>query len=181
MDLAGFDGTTQAGRKLLAADLDRPNYTHFCDKTTKELYVKPDVSTGNYGFGFNFPGEDKFYTNGKPQGVANIQRVGDKVEEMCGKVHVNQANNVMMMLSQSGVGAALISGIPQVNANSDEHTPVDFTLTKNDQTGAITIKYSSQESPTMPFTFDWTATVDVEGNVTTTPLNVTMKKQEQAA
>ncbi|MBQ7457113.1 MAG: hypothetical protein IJS54_05885 [Desulfovibrio sp.] len=181
VNLAGFDGTTKAGRNLLEADLDRPDFNNFFDKTTGALYMKPDFSTGNYGFGFNFPGEDKFYTNGKPKGVANIQRVGDKVEEMCGAVHINQANSVMMMLAQAGVGATLLGGIPQVNAHTNEHSPVDFTFTKNDQTGAITIKYTSQESPTMPFTFEWTATVDVEGNVTTTPLNVTMKQQEPVA
>lgn len=181
VDLEGFDGTTKAGRKLLEADLDRPDYSTFCDKTTRQLYVQPDVSTGNYGFGFNFPGEDKFYTNGKPQGVKNIQRVANKVEEMCGTVHVTQANTVMMMLSQAGVGANLFGGISKENANTTEHTPVDFTLTKNDQTGVITINYASQESPTMPFTFEWTATVDVEGNVTTTPLNVKKKEQHGQA
>lgn len=50
---------------------------------------------------------------------------------------------------------------------SNEHSPVDFTLTKDAETGDVTIHYSSPKS--LPFSFEWTATVKQNGYVTTTP------------
>ena len=40
-------------------------------------------------------------------------------------------------------------------------------LPKDDATGDVTIRYSSPEG--LPFSFEWTATVKVDGTVTTTP------------
>ncbi|MBQ7607577.1 MAG: hypothetical protein IJU76_06360 [Desulfovibrionaceae bacterium] len=162
-----MNGTTEGGRKLIHADLDRPNigYAFRNDLNT------PLMKTGE-GFGFTFPGEEKFYTNGSKQGVKNIDRVGDKVIAMCGPVHAKQANAVMMMLSQSGL-SNLRAGINQINCKSDEHSAVDYTLTKNEETGSVTIKYSSPEA--LPFSFEWSATVDVNGVVTETPMTVERK------
>ena len=47
---------------------------------------------------------------------------------------------------------------------------VNFTLSRDDATGAITVKYESPEK--LPIYFSWTATIDVDGNVTSTPLEV---------
>jgi len=47
---------------------------------------------------------------------------------------------------------------------------VNFTLSRDDATGAITVKYESPEK--LPVYFSWTATIDVDGNVTSTPLEV---------
>ena len=124
------------------------------------------------GFGFKFPDEGKFFTNASEQGKANITRVADKVVAMCGSVHVAQSNAVMTMLSQSGL-SNLRGGLPQIGVTSNEHAPVDYTITKNDETGDITIKYTSPEA--LPFKFEWSATVDISGNVTTTPMTVEMK------
>ena len=169
MPLPNFDGTVVGGRSMIRADLDRPNCCYcFASDTTTHL-ITPEQQPG---FGFTFPGEEKFYTNGSQQGRANITRVGDKVVEMCGAVHAAQANSVMTMLSQSGL-SYLRGGLPQVGATSDEHAPVDYAIAKDARTGAITITYTSPEA--LPFKFSWTATVDVNGNVTVTPLTVEMK------
>ena len=174
MPLADFDGTNNGGIKLIEGDLYRPDpcYRFRNDLKTPLMTIGPDHG----GFGFTFPGQSKFYTNGWPQGKANIQHVADNVIKMCGAVHVNQANSVMMMLSQSGL-SNLRGGIPQVNATSNEHAPVDYTLSKNEQTGAITIRYSSPE--VLPFKFEWSATIDVNGNVTTTPMTAELKQQAE--
>ncbi|MBQ7617296.1 MAG: hypothetical protein IJS50_00315 [Desulfovibrio sp.] len=163
MPLEKMDGTTSGGRKLIGDDLYRPD---FCYRFTNDLSVPLLDANGN-GFGFTFPGADKFYTNGTQQGRENVQLVGDKVVELCGAVHVNQANSVMMMLGQSGL-AILRGGLGPVNCTSNEHAPVDYTLTKNEQTGDVTIKYTSPEA--LPFSFEWTSTIDVNGNVTSTPM-----------
>ncbi|MBQ7738302.1 MAG: hypothetical protein IJT59_01415, partial [Desulfovibrionaceae bacterium] len=167
--LEEMDGTVTGGRKLIENDLDRPD---FCYRFKNDLN-KPLLNPKIGGFGFNFPGSEKFYTNGTQEGRANIKLVGDKVVEMCGSVHVKQANSVLMMLSQSGL-SNLRSGLSQVNSTSNEHAPVDYTLTKNEQTGDITIKYSSPED--LPFNFKWTSTIDINGNITSTPLTIEKKK-----
>jgi len=161
LGLATFDGTTKGGREAIEGDLYRPqNYSLISDG--KDL-LPQDGS----GFGFKFPGEERFITNQNPQLRPNITKVGDKVEEMCGKVHAKQANSVMMMLSQSGLGP-LNRGLKAYGVNSREHAAVEYTLSKDDATGAVTIKYESPKA--LPFRFEWTATVDVDGNVSATPL-----------
>ena len=168
MRLKDFDGTVNGGRDLIGGDLNRPDFCyHF-----KSNLEKPLLAPGPQqpGFGFKFPDEGKFFTNASEQGKANITRVADKVVAMCGSVHVAQSNAVMTMLSQSGL-SNLRGGLPQIGVTSNEHAPVDYTITKNDETGDITIKYTSPEA--LPFKFEWTATVDISGNVTTTPIRFT--------
>ena len=43
-----------------------------------------------------------------------------------------------------------------------------MALSKDATTGAVTITYTSPAE--LPFRFEWTATVDVFGNVTSTPM-----------
>ena len=169
MRLSDFDGTVAGGRDLLRADLDRPD---FCYRFKTDMETPLLQFDRQPGFGFKFPGQEKFHTNATAQGKANIQRVGDSVVAMCGAVHVAQANAVMTMLSQSGL-SNLRGGLPQIGVTSNEHVPVDYTITKDNDTGAINIKYTSPEA--LPFKFEWSATVDVGGNVTTTPMTVGKK------
>ncbi|MBQ7608919.1 MAG: hypothetical protein IJU76_13285, partial [Desulfovibrionaceae bacterium] len=172
MNLADFNGTAEGGRKLIEGDLYRPD---FCYRFKNDLN-KPLLEPGKGGFGFTFPGEEKFYTNGFKEGRANMTRVGDKVIAMCGSVHVNQANSVMMMLSQAGL-SNLRGGLDMVNCTSNEHAPVDYTISKNNETGDVTITYSSPED--LPFKFEWSSTIDVNGNVTSTPMTVEKKTLDQ--
>ena len=53
---------------------------------------------------------------------------------------------------------------------SSEHAPVNFELDRNEETGAITVKYASPEG--LPVRFSWTATIDVDGNMVSTPMVV---------
>ena len=169
MRLSDFDGTVAGGRDLLRADLDRPD---FCYRFKTDMETPLLQFDRQPGFGFKFPGQEKFHTNATAQGKANIIRVGDNVVALCGAVHVAQANAVMTLLSQSGL-SNLRGGLPQVGSTGNEHAPVDYTLTKDTRTGAVTIKYNSPEA--LPFKFEWSATVDIDGNVTTTPMKVEKK------
>lgn len=47
---------------------------------------------------------------------------------------------------------------------------VTFTLSRNDETGDVTIKYSEPKG--MPIKFSWTTTIDVDGNVVSTPMRI---------
>ena len=170
LNLASFDGTTTEARKGLAADLNRPEgYSH------KDGSGEPLLKTAP-GFTFNFPGGTSLVTNSSEQGKANIPKVMDKLEGLCGKSHPRQASSLLMMTSQSGL-AMLRGGLASYGIDSNEHSAVDFTISKNDETGNVTIRYSSPKE--LPFSFEWTATIKPDGHVTTTPL-VFLDEQEIA-
>ena len=159
VELNTFDGTTQGGRSLVAADADRP--ANYSIKGGAQDILKGADS----GFGFTFPDGTRLVTNGTHK--ENIPTVCDKIENLCGRVHPAQANSVMMMLSQSGL-TNIRGGIPSLGVVCNEHSAIEFSLSKDEKTGDVTIKYSSPDG--LPFRFSWTATVDVDGNVKTTPM-----------
>jgi len=160
LEIEAFDGTTKAGRNQLHTDLGRPkNYGDM--KTGKDLLPEEKVA-----FTFNFPGEPSIATNGTKEGKENIGTVLDKIESLCGKAHPSQASSVMTQVSQSGL-SNLYGGLTNHGIRSSEHVACDFSLSKDSATGDVTIRYSSPEG--LPFSFEWTATVKVDGTVTTTP------------
>ena len=158
MKLEAFDGTTQGARGVLSGDADRP--ANYSIKNGPQ-----DILDQDDGFGFSFPDGTRLVTNGGHRD--NIPTVCNKIENLCGRVHAKQASSVMMMLSQSGT-TPLRGGIPSLGVISNEHSAIEFSLSKDEKTGDVTIKYSSPAK--LPFRFSWTATVDVEGNVKTTPM-----------
>ena len=171
LGLDAFDGTTKAGRKRLESDLVRPfGYTDV--KRGKVLI--PDNKSA---FRFRFPGEDPIATDSSAQGKKNIGTVIDKIEAMCGKLRPRQASNVMTMVSQSAL-AILRGGLSIYGIDTNEHGGCDFTLSKNEKTGEILIRYSSPEE--LPFSFEWTATVGLDGSVTSTPMRFTEEKTRNA-
>ena len=89
---------------------------------------------------------------------------------MCGRIHPRHTASVMSLLSQSGL-SVLRGGLRRHQIHSSEHSAVDFTLSRNDATGDIAIRYSSPKE--LPFAFEWTASVRPDGSVTTTPLKFT--------
>ena len=162
LNLDAFDGTTREARRQLASDLVRP-YGYFDVKTGQSL------SNANIPFTFNLPGEEPITTDAKDktkEGKKKIDALLDKIETLCGKVHPAQASSVMTIVSQSGLGT-LRGGLTNYGIQSNEHSPCDFTLSKDAETGDVTIKYSSPKG--LPFKFEWTATVRNDGYVSTTP------------
>ena len=168
LELSAFDGTTAAGRNQVIADLVRPR--NYVDMKTQKSLLAPD----DMAFKFRFPGEDEIATNGMEHGKANIPTVLDRIERLCGKAHPVQASSVMTMVTQSGLGI-LNAGLSAYGIDSNEHCAVDFTLTKDADTGDVTIRYSSPKS--LPFSFEWTATVRPDGYVSTTPFQFHDAKQ----
>ena len=164
--LEELDGTTTAGRSLLggdAGDLARPyNYAPLDDENNL-LVPQHDQC-----FGFSFP-DGTAIRAGNAEKLPNNEKVMDKIEEMCGPVHRKQANAVMFAVSQSGT-MQLKGGLKAYGIQSSEHAAVNFTLSRNADTGAVTVRYSSPES--LPLRFSWTATIDTDGNMTATPLVV---------
>ena len=160
-------GDTQAARTDLSSDLDRPdNYTD----------SKNGLLLGKLDFKFNFPDGESLVTN-KAEGKANIPKILDRLEELCGPVHKEQASSLMMMTSQSGI-AILKGGLKPFGVDSSEHSAVDFTISKNNVTGDILVRYSSPKD--LPFAFQWTATIRTDGYVHTTPLQFFQNREQIA-
>ncbi len=158
-----IDGTTKGGRQKILGDLKRP----YNVKYTKDN--KPVLADENCHFTVKIGGETIRCENGEDSDIN--AHIAVKIENLCGKVHVAQANNVLSGLSQSG-HARLVPVLAQhgISSQSAEHMPLTYTLSKNDETGAITIHYSEPEG--FPFKFSWETTVNVDGFATSTPIQV---------
>ena len=57
-----------------------------------------------------------------------------------------------------------------VEIASTEHAPLTYTLSKNAETGAITIHYSEPEG--LPVHFHWETTIATDGSTTSTAMEV---------
>ena len=123
---------------------------------------------------FHLPqGETLEAVNGSesdPVVVKASKAIADKVAELCGNIHPKQLSNVYYALSQSALSVNVNGGFLAHGISSNEHMAVTFTLSRDDETGAVTIKYS--EPKDFPVKFSWTTTIDVEGNSTTTPMRI---------
>ena len=89
-------------------------------------------------------------------------------------MHPRQQTALLFAVSQAGI-CALKGGLETYGIASSEHAAVDFTLSRNDKTGDITIRYTSPK--VLPFSFEWTATVSPDGYVSTTPLKFLSEQQ----
>ena len=161
--LSDISATADGARLSLHGDLIRPS----------GFAMKGEVlSTGIQGFGFDFPGKERIFTNGT-FGKGNINTVLDNIENLCGKPHVRQTQAVMTALSQSGISERMME-LSKHGIKADEHSPVDFTLARDDETGDVTIRCSSPKS--LPFAFEWTVTIGVDGKSAASPFRFADEK-----
>ena len=164
-NLEGFDGSMRA---QLIIDLPRPSGSQSV-ATNKNV-----ITEENNKFTFHFPDNVTLCSvtnieNGNdPAAVGAANAIADKVEEFCGKVHLRQIASVFLALSQSAMGNLRADPFLSRGYTSSEHMPITFDLTKDDETGAITIRYSKPEG--FPIDFHWTTTIQVDGSASTTPL-----------
>ena len=161
MRIENIDGTTNAGREMMLGDLCRPSNPSYVGGRQSIL------SDDENHFVVKIGGETiKCIRSGNPDVNAPI---ADKIENLCGKVHVEQANTVMRGLAQ-GAHLPLLSILPHHGISGGEHMPLTYTIAKNDETGAVTIRYSEPKG--FPFKFSWETTVALDGTSTTTPVIV---------
>ncbi len=175
--LEELDGTAAGGRATMIGDLNRPSTPSLIG--SKTLAIPHE----NAKYVFNFPdGVTLAAKKGASEAEdvrASNNAIADKLKDLCGGVHVNQLSNVYFALSQSGIGGNIKRGLEKYGISSDEHMAITFTLSRNDETGAVTIKYSEPEG--LPIRFNWTTTIDVDGNTTTTPMRVDHGQYETEA
>ena len=115
-----------------------------------------------------FPDGTVLACSGKDGEKTNPETVESKVRQLCGEAHALQANIVGYCLSQSANGP-LNHALTQYGIHASEHGILNYTLSKDADTGAIAIRYSS---PDLPVNFSWTCTVNTDGTCITTPMVV---------
>lgn len=116
-----------------------------------------------------FPDNETVVVELKPEGAAAAARAAEKAKALCGKGHTLQANTVTWCLTQSAK-SLLRHALENHGVYASEHVVLDYALSKDNETGAVTIRYSSPNA--LPVKFSWTTTVAVDGSSTTTPLVV---------
>ena len=175
-DTYKLDGTTKAARAQLdgggSGDFFRAYDYGAADdpKNAEKFFIKDKDSLA---FGFTFPDGTSLKANaGVHKG--NIPQILDKLESLAGRVHPRQQTALLFAVSQAGI-CALKGGLETYGIASSEHAAVNFTLSRDDATGAITVKYESPKA--LPFSFEWTATVSPDGYVSTTPLKFLSEQQ----
>jgi hypothetical protein len=169
MKIEEIDGTTKGGRSLMLGDFVRPENPKYLDGT-RILSAEQNHFTVKIG-------QETFTADGKNGGAGNAVIAG-RIETLCGKVHVSQASSVMRALSQAA-HQPLLPLLPEHGIKGDigsEHIPLTYTLSRNDDTGAITIHYSEPEG--MPVKFHWETTVALDGSSTSTPIPSTETLEE---
>ena len=153
-----------AGLKTMNGDICR-NSTYMTGEDENKKDVFPAES---HSWKFSFPDGEQLETSGAKQ--ADVPRVGEKIKNLCGEVHQKQIGTVAFLLSQAGTSVMRDQPLAKYGIVTDEHTPVNFALSRNADTGAVTVTYTSPKE--LPVKFSWTATADIDGNVTSTPFTV---------
>ena len=175
--LEELDGTAAGGRATMIGDLVRPSTPTLI--ANKAFAIPPE----NAKFVFHFPDGETLAAKFGSIEAEDVQQscdaIADKLEAFCGGVHPKQLSSVYFSLSQSGIGGNIKGGLLAQGIQSNEHMAVTFTLSRNDETGAVTIKYSEPEG--LPVKFNWTTTIDVDGNAVTTPMRIDYGQYEAEA
>ena len=169
MKIEEIDGSTKGGRSRILGDFVRPENPKYLDGT-RILSAEQNHFTVHIG-------QETFTADGKNGGAGNAVIAG-RIETLCGKVHVSQASSVMRALSQAA-HQPLLPLLPEQGIRGDigtEHIPLTYTLSRDDDTGAITIRYSEPEG--MPVKFHWETTVALDGSSTSTPIQFTETLEE---
>ena len=169
MKIEEIDGSTKGGRRRILGDFVRPENPKYLDGT-RILGEEQNHFTVKIG-------QETFTADGKNGGAGNAV-IADRIETLCGKVHVSQASSVMRALSQAA-HQPLLPLLPEQGIQGGigtEHIPLTYTLSRNDETGAITIRYSEPEG--MPVKFHWETTVALDGSSTSTPIQFTETLEE---
>ena len=157
---SGFD---DAGKNQFIGDVHRPMPP--LDPKTKA----PLISDENNVFRFKIGGQEFTARTCDDKNNDQNANIAKEVEKFCNReIRPVQTNAVFFALSQGGI-------MPQMSlANrgylAADHGPITYTLSRNADTGDITVKY---ENPVgSPLKFSWTATIDVNGKTTATPIKI---------
>lgn len=165
--LAELDGTANGGRMTMLKDFIRPSAPY---RIKDNVFV---ISEENTVFKVVFPdGTEMKSMSGEERDAAVVAHNGaiaGKIADFCGNVHPAQLSSVYFTLTQAAA-SPVKDGFITLGIKSDEHTALTYTLSKNAETGAVTVTYSEPQG--FPIHFHWTTTIAIDGTTTTTPMVV---------
>ncbi|MBO6067410.1 MAG: hypothetical protein J6P80_04575, partial [Kiritimatiellae bacterium] len=150
-------GTPAGARSQAVLDLLRPSFPTFGQA---EL---PAVTEAGKSFKAVFPDTTTLTSANNAQANA----IAEKLAEFCGDAHLAQLESVYLAFTQGAEGP-VCGAFMDLGIQSNEHMPLTYTLSKNAETGAITIRYSEPEG--FPVKFAWETTIDTDGKAVTTPM-----------
>ena len=158
-ELSGLNGTFDSAMSKVAEDIVRP-----------EPYRQGGTAiTDNPANTFNFPNRSPITTS-SPADAVKVKDLRDSLIQLCGSGHPRQINSVLFGLTQQAK-SPVFGGLSAFNIESSEHAPINYNITRDAMTGSVTIQYTNP--PDLPINFSWTATIDINGATTTTPIQVT--------
>ena len=154
-------GTSDGARSQAVLDLRRPAAPMFGENGGRA------VSEAGRRFKAVFP-DNTTLTSGNAEQAGAI---ADKLAQLCGDAHPAQTESLYLAFTQ-GAGGNLVGTFADLGIRSSEHMPVVYTLSKNAETGAITVRYSEPDG--FPVKFSWETTIDVDGTAVSTPFVATV-------
>ncbi len=155
------------GEKQMVADLPRVHNYGKADINGHGIDGTYLLEEADYKNTMTFPDGETVVTSPRAEHKKGLARTVEKVRALCGKGHTLQTNAVAYSLTQSANGP-LNHALGNYGVYASEHVALDYELSKDVETGAVTIKYSNP--PALPIKFSWTTTVDVDGHCSTTPI-----------
>ena len=157
--ISELDGTAKGGRAQCVLDLLRPA-SPVSISDGKEIFTDEQNV-----FKVNFPDGTTLTSSNQDQANA----IADKIADLCGPVHLTQLSSVYFALTQAGENI-LLDAFRGQGYSTTEHTPLTYTLLKNEETGVITVRYS--EPAGFPIKFSWECAIALDGTSTATQMNV---------
>ena len=150
-------GTSSAARGQAVLDLLRPAAPTFGKNG--------DLAVSEAGRRFKavFPDDTTLESANAEQAGA----IADKLAQLCGDAHPAQTESLYLAFTQGAEGH-LVGAFANLGIFSSEHMPIVYTLSKNAETGAITVRYSEPEG--FPVKLSWETTIDVDGTAVTKPV-----------
>ena len=158
-NITEFANDAKGGRSQMTMDLERPRNPSYISRQQLVLEEAENVFTVVFPDG----------TSLKSASTADATKVADKIATLCGNVHPAQLNTVYFALTQASTAPA-VGAFTAQDINVTEHMPLTYTLSKNAETGAVTVRYS--EPAGFPVKFHWETTIDLNGIATSTPIVV---------
>ena len=169
--LVSFGMNGEGGIKSMCGDIHRPSMPTFI-ATGKE----PEGVRNRYVFKF---ADETLECGGTSEAGAKpvLERISAKLSELCTPAHPKQLDTVAYSLGQGQLGQLKCLANHGLFAN--EHIPVEYTISKNQETGAISIFIKEPEN--FPVKFNWKVTVNVDGSSTSTPMRLDHGQYEAKA
>ena len=161
----------EGGIKAMCGDIHRPSMPTFI-ATGKE----PEGVRNSYVF--KFADETlECVCSSEADAKPVMDRISAKLRELCTPAHPKQLDTVAYSLGQGQLGQ--LKCLANYGLFANEHIPVEYTISKNQETGAISIFIKEPEN--FPVKFNWTVTVNVDGSMTSTPMRLDHGQYEAKA